>query len=105
MEAFRSEGSQWEFITIAAFCPASDHYFRFEKRNLWIESRLNQEGTDKSAEDCPVFASYKIDHLCRKEKLKKVDNTLHTYFIVTSLKGLFSNNDYITLFIITNCKT
>ena len=28
---------------------------------------------------------------------------LHTYFIVTSPKGLFRNNDYITLFIITNC--
>ena len=27
---------------------------------------------------------------------------IHTYFIVTSPKGLFRNNDYITLFIITN---
>ena len=38
--------------TIAAFCQAFDHYFRFEKRNLWIESGLNQEGADKSSEDC-----------------------------------------------------
>ena len=29
----------------------------------------------------------------------------HTYFIVTSPKGPFRNNDYITLFIITNFKT
>ena len=29
---------------------------------------------------------------------------IHTYFIVTSPKGLFRNNDYITLFIITNNK-
>ena len=27
---------------------------------------------------------------------------IHTYFIVTSPKGLFRNNDYITLFIIPN---
>ena len=40
--------------TIAAFCQAFDHYFRFEKRNLWIESGLNQEGADKSSEDCLV---------------------------------------------------
>ena len=30
---------------------------------------------------------------------------VHTYFIVTSPKGLFRNNDYITLFIITNYNT
>ena len=29
-------------------------------------------------------------------------NKVHTYFIATSLKGLFRNNNYITLFIITN---
>ena len=39
---------------------------------MWIESRLNQEGSDKSSEDCLVLASCKIDHLFRKEKLKKV---------------------------------
>ena len=54
--------------TIATFCQAFDHYFRFEKRNLWIESGLNQEGADKSSEDCLVFASSKIDHLFRKEE-------------------------------------
>ena len=27
---------------------------------------------------------------------------MHTYFIATSLKGLSRNNNYITLFIITN---
>ena len=30
---------------------------------------------------------------------------IHTHFIVTSPKGLFRNNDYITLFIITNYNT
>ena len=30
---------------------------------------------------------------------------IHTYFIVTSPKGLFRNNDYITLFIINNYNT
>ena len=30
---------------------------------------------------------------------------IHTYFIVTSPKGFFRNNDYITLFIITNYNT
>lgn len=66
----------WELVTysggvnttIAAFCQAFDHYFRFEKRNLWIESGLNQESADKSSEDCLVFASSKIDHLFRKEE-------------------------------------
>ena len=71
---------------MAAFYPASDHYFGFEKRNVWIESGLNQEGTDKSAEDCLVFASCKIDHLFRKEKLKKVPAFYkHQYFLIEML--------------------
>ena len=35
----------------------------------------------------------------------KLHTYIHTYFIVTSLKGLFRNNDYITLFIITDYNT
>ena len=43
-----------------------------------------------------------------KEQLGRVQvryTYIHTYFIVTSPKGLFRNNDYITLFIITNYNT
>ena len=43
-----------------------------------------------------------------KEQLGRVQvryTYIHTYFIVTSPKGLFRNNDYVTLFIITNYNT
>ena len=46
--------------------------------------------------DCRVHSF--CDNLSR-------NSCIHTYYIVTSPKGLFRSNDYITLFIITNYNT
>ena len=71
-----------------------------------IKSRTNFHNVMKQTTTGQAFKKrWNFFQIYFNEKINlNLAKYIHTYFIVTSPKGLFRNNDYITLFIITNNK-